>query len=76
MKHDQIAKWVMSILFLAAAIVLSSNTSISKYGYVIFGLGHILGTYIFIRTHDTALLWQNVVFLGVDAFGVYRWLFT
>jgi len=75
-KHDQIAKWVMSAMFLLAALVLSSNTSISKYGYVIFGIGHLFGTYVFIRTKDFALLWQNIIFLGVDAFGVYRWLFT
>ena len=76
MKHDQIAKWVMSFLFLAAALVLGSNTSISKYGYVIFMSGHMLGTYVFIKTKDMALLWQNFLFMAVDAFGVYRWLFT
>lgn len=73
MKHEQAWKWIMSIIFLIAAITLSSNFSLSRYGYPLFALGHILGILIFRKYKDHAMFWHNVVFLSIDFWGIYRW---
>ena len=73
MKKQQFEKWVMGTTFLTAALILSSNVSWSKYGYLLFALGHIMGVVIFYKDRDHAMLWHNAVFLSIDAWGIYRW---
>jgi hypothetical protein len=72
-EKSQVQKWVMGTTFLIAALILSSNVSWSKYGYLLFALGHVMGTLIFLRDRDHAMFWHNLVFLTIDAWGVYRW---
>ena len=73
MEKQQVKKWVMGTTFLIAALILSSNVSWSKYGYLLFALGHVMGTVIFFRDRDHAMFWHNLAFLAIDAWGVYRW---
>ena len=73
MEKQQVKKWVMGTTFLIAALILSSNVSWSKYGYLLFALGHVMGTIIFFRDRDHAMFWHNLAFLAIDAWGVYRW---
>ena len=73
LKHEQTWKWVMSFIFLASALTVSSNFAYSKYGYILFGIGHLMGMHIFWRYKDHAMFWNNFVFLSIDLWGVYRW---
>ena len=74
MAQDQVIKWCMSITFLVAALFLSSNFAYSKIGYILFGLGHIQGIYVF--RQDPAMFWHNILFGAIDIWGIYRWWFA
>ena len=71
-KYDY-AKWIASILFLSAAILLSSNNEISKYGIIMFLVGHIMLTWVFYKFKDKPMIFQNGVFIAIDIYGVYNW---
>lgn len=72
-KFDQALKWVMGGLFLGSALILSTNVSYSKYGFITFLIGHLIGIYVFNARKDRAMLWHNIVFLFVDLWGIFRW---
>lgn len=69
----QTAKWVGTFLFLGAALLLSSNSAVSKYGMLMFLAGHIILTVTFLVLKDKPMIFQNGVFIGVDIYGVYNW---
>lgn len=73
MNKHQTLKWIMSLLFLGSAVLLSSNVEYSKIGFLTFFLGHLLGLYIFHKEADRALFWHNIGFSFIDAWGIYRW---
>jgi hypothetical protein len=73
MKNEQSLKWTMGGLFIVSALLLSSNTTYSKYGYILFAVAHLLGVGIFYKYRDTAMLWSSIIFLGIDVWGIYRW---
>lgn len=73
LKHEQAWKWAMTVVFLLSALTLSSNFSGSKYGYILFAIGHIMGMNVFWRYKDHAMFWHNAVFLMIDVWGIYRW---
>lgn len=67
-------KWVGTICFLLAAVLLSSNIEISRYGFFVFLFGHVILTYhFFYKERDYPMLVQNGFFIFVDVFGIYRW---
>jgi len=71
-----IIKWLGTLCFLSAALLLSSNIDISKYGFILFLIGHIVLSYYFwFRSKDYPMFTQNFFFIGVDVFGIYRWFF-
>ena len=73
-------KWLGNIFFFTAALFYTSKF---EFGYFesaawaspIFLLGHVLFCFIFWK-RDAALLWQNLVFVGVDLWGIYRWILS
>jgi len=71
--NSNVAKWIASILFLIAAILLSSNNEISKYGMILFLIGHVMLTYVFCKYNDNPMIFQNSVFIAVDLYGIYNW---
>jgi len=73
LKYEQMWKWAMTIMFLVAALALSSNFYLSKYGYLLFALGHLIGMRVFWVYKDHAMFWHNVIFLAIDVWGIYRW---
>lgn len=73
MKHEQRWKWLMTILFLVSALLLSSNIDISKYGYLLFAAAHAIGSFVFYKYKDHAMFWHNIIFLVIDVWGIYRW---
>ena len=67
-------KWLGTISFLLAAVLLSSNIEISRYGFFVFLFGHVLLSYYFwFKVKDHALFVQNAFFILVDFWGIYRW---
>ena len=69
-------KWLGTLSFLSAALLLSSNIELSKYGFLVFLFGHVLLSYYFwFKNKDYPLFTQNFFFIGIDVFGIYRWFF-
>lgn len=68
-------KWIGTILFMCAGILVSSNISISKYAFFMFLTAHILYVYIFWKVRDNPMLANNIMFACVDIWGIYRWWF-
>ena len=66
-------RWTGTVLAIIAAVMVASNTEISKYGYPIFMLSSMFWSYVAIRMNDQALLMLQVVFICVDIFGMYSW---
>ena len=75
LNREQIYKWIMTLIFLISALVVSSNLPISKYAYILFGIGHIMGMYVFWKYKDNAMFYNNCIFLLIDSWGIYRWMF-
>ena len=69
----QTGKWIGTFLFLGAAILLSSNSPVSKYGMILFLVGHIILTTVFVILKDKPMIFQNGTFIGIDIYGVYNW---
>lgn len=73
MKYINSFKWIGTICFIGAALLLSSNIEISPYGFFIFLIGHVVSFYAFYKLRDLPLTLQNFFFIFVDAWGIYRW---
>lgn len=77
--HDtltDVVKWAATISGIAAAFMVSldSGRRVTGWGFVVFvgsALAWIAGAAL---SSDWALGTQNIVLLGVDVFGVYRYL--
>lgn len=69
-----IYKWIGTVSFLLAALLLSSNIEASKYGFLVFLYGHtVLSIYFGSINKDLPMFIQNFFFIFVDLFGIYRW---
>jgi uncharacterized membrane protein YhhN len=66
-------KWFGTFCFITAASLLSLNIDISKYGFILFFIGHLTFIYVFLRIKDKAMLFQNTFFIVLDLLGMYRW---
>jgi hypothetical protein len=65
-------KWVGTILFFIAALLLSSNFEYSRYGFIVFAIAHTILSILFFTLKDKPMFVQNFVFLFVDVYGVYN----
>lgn len=71
-----IYKWIGTVSFLLAAILLSSNIEASKFGFVIFLYGHsIFAFHFWFKERDYPMFTNNAAFLIVDLYGINRWFF-
>ena len=66
-------KWTGTFFFFIAAILLSANFEYSRYGFIVFALGHVILSAIFYIEKDKPMFTQNFVFLFVDAYGIYNY---
>ena len=64
-------KWLGTILFFVAGLLLSSNIEASRWGYILFFIGHIIFIYVFWK--DKPMVTQNIMFTVIDVWGIYRW---
>jgi hypothetical protein len=72
----EIAEWVAPIATMIAALMTAANLGprVTGWGFVVFTIGAIAWAAIGLSTHQSNLLWQNIVLLVVDIFGIWRWL--
>ena len=71
-KYLETAKWTGTVLFFIAAILLSSNFEYSRYGFIVFAIGHVVLSSLFFYLKDKPMFTQNFVFLFVDLYGIYN----
>lgn len=69
----QYLKWFGTLCFILAATLLSLNIDMSKYGFIIFLIGHITFIYVFVTLRDKPMIFQNSFFILLDALGIYNW---
>lgn len=69
-------KWIATGLFLSAGTLLSLNFEISRFGFLLFLIGHVLLTLVFMKQKDWAMVTQNGFFILIDCLGIYRWFFA
>jgi hypothetical protein len=71
-----LAEWVAPIATMIAALMTAANLGprVTGWGFVVFTIGSIAWAAIGLATGQSNLLWQNIVLLVVDIFGVWRWL--
>jgi hypothetical protein len=72
----EIAEWIAPIATMIAALMTASNLGprVTGWGFVVFTIGAIAWIAIALATGQSNLLWQSIVLLVVDVFGVWRWL--
>ena len=68
-----IHKWIGTILFLFAGVILSSNIEISRWGFFLFLTAHIIYIFVFLKVRDYPMLANNILFACIDVWGIYRW---
>jgi len=73
MFSDEQIKWIGTGMFLVAAILLSSNIEISKWGFILSLIGHILLALLFFKKGDKPMYLHNASFILIDFWGMYRW---
>ncbi|MGN6059200.1 MAG: PRC-barrel domain containing protein [Sphingomicrobium sp.] len=68
--------WVATIATILGASMTAANlgSRVTGYGFIAFTLGAICWIAVGATSDQPALMWTNVVLLGLDAFGIWRWL--
>ena len=74
-RHLNILKWIMACLFTFSALLLTSNVSFSKIGFITFLIAHSLSCIIFGTVKDKPLFYHSFIFVFIDIWGIYRWYF-
>lgn len=74
-KNLSILRWVGTIMGVLGAVLVASNTEVSKYGFLAFLVSAILWATVAQIIKDRALLSLQITFMCVDLFGIYRWFF-
>lgn len=68
--------WLATVATILAALMTASNlgSRVTGCGFAVFTVGALCWLAVGALTQQPALLWTNVALLGVDIFGVWRWL--
>ena len=70
---NKIFEMIGAIFGVAGAILVSINTPQSKYGFVLFLVSSILLGVVSWQRKMWYLLTMQMVFLGINIVGIYRW---
>ena len=68
----QYFEWSGAVLGLIGAVLLASNTSLSKYGWIAFLMANVVMILFSIKINAWGLCAQQVAFMGTSLFGLYR----
>ena len=72
-KSQESIKWLGTILFFVAALLLSTNFEYSRWGFIVFAIAHVILSALFFYLKDKPMFVQNFVFLFVDFYGIYNY---
>jgi hypothetical protein len=73
---DNAVGWYASISGMIAALMIASDLGrrITGFGFVLFVTSSIAWISAGLLADESSILWQNLVLLATNVFGVYRWL--
>ena len=68
--------WIATTATILAAFLVAANlgSRVTGYGFIVFTIGSLLWVRIGVSTHQSALIWTNIVLTGLNLFGIWRWL--
>ncbi|MEM7689318.1 MAG: hypothetical protein AAF291_09875 [Pseudomonadota bacterium] len=77
MEFLDILKWSASItgMFAAILVALNAGAKVTGWGFVIFSLSSLIWITASAIDGNDPLVAQNLVLLGINLFGIYRYLF-
>ncbi len=68
-------EWLGSLSAIVGAVLLARNDQYSAFGYLFFLVSSFFLVVYCVKVKATGLFWMQMVFVAVNAFGVYRWFF-
>lgn len=68
-------KWIGTVTGIMGAILMASNLPESKYAFLLYFTSSVLWTISGVLMKDKPLLVMNLVFVTINIFGIYSWLF-
>lgn len=68
-------EWIGTVLSIAGALMIASNTDWSKYAFLLFVVGSFAWTAAGVRRKNSRIVVLNLFFFGINILGVARWLF-
>lgn len=71
-----IIPWIATIATIVGASMTAANlgSRVTGSGFVAFTFGAVCWIFVGATTQQPALMWTNVVLVGLDIFGIWRWL--
>ena len=72
-KLDKLLEIFGSYMGVLGAFLVASNSDFSKYGFLLFFASSVALTVFSYREKMTHLRNMQLVFMGINALGIYRW---
>ncbi|HFC93704.1 MAG TPA: hypothetical protein ENJ51_12935 [Leucothrix mucor] len=69
-----IMEWSGAMIAVVAAIMLALNVSISPWAFVLYFISSLILAVWGWYSGAYAIALQNVIFIGINSLGIYRWL--
>ena len=69
-----IMEWSGAMIAVIAAVILALNISISPWAFVLYFISSLILTFWGWYSGAYAIALQNVIFIGINTLGIYRWL--
>ncbi len=69
-----IMEWSGAMIAVIAAIMLALNVSISPWAFVLYFISSLILAIWGWYSGAYAIALQNVIFIGINSLGIYRWL--
>jgi uncharacterized membrane protein len=70
----QIMEWSGAMIAVIAAIMMALNVSISPWAFVLYFISSLILALWGWYSGAYAIALQNVIFIGINSLGIYRWL--
>lgn len=69
-------KIISSVFLVCSGIWLSFKLPYFEYGFFSFAIGHILLIIVLLKQKEINLAVPQILFLGIDFVGIYRWVLS
>jgi len=70
----KIMEWSGATIAVIAAVMLALNVAISPWAFVLYFISSLILSLWGWYSGAYAIALQNVIFIGINALGIYRWL--